>query len=121
MTDALIHLRVPAATKARWVRQSRSEGKRLTDWITEKVEKAMHKYIIQHLESGDFDYSDCGSLEGAWEQEKTEWWVKDHPAGEDSAKAEFLASLHEYTQAEVDAAHGSGYGWPKKLGLVDDK
>ena len=43
MNDALIHLRVPAETKARWVRKSRSEGKRLTDWITEKVEKAMAK------------------------------------------------------------------------------
>lgn len=38
MTDAFIHLRVPAATKARWVQKSRVEGKRLTDWITEKVE-----------------------------------------------------------------------------------
>lgn len=38
MTDALIHLRVPAATKARWVQKSRAEGMRLTDWITEKVE-----------------------------------------------------------------------------------
>lgn len=43
MTDSLIHLRVPAATKARWVRQSRTEGKRLTDWITEKVERTMSK------------------------------------------------------------------------------
>ena len=43
MSEALIHLRVPAETKARWVRQSRAEGKRLTDWITEKVEKSMSK------------------------------------------------------------------------------
>lgn len=38
---ALIHLRVPAETKARWVRESRAEGKRLTDWIIEKVEANM--------------------------------------------------------------------------------
>lgn len=36
--DALIHLRVPAATKARWVRESRAAGMRLTDWIIERVE-----------------------------------------------------------------------------------
>jgi len=36
-----IHLRVPAATKARWVRDSRAEGKRLTDWITQKIEDDM--------------------------------------------------------------------------------
>lgn len=35
---AQIHLRVPAATKALWVRLSREEGKKLTDWIVEKVE-----------------------------------------------------------------------------------
>lgn len=35
---AHIHLRVLAETKGRWVRQSREEGKKLTDWIVEKVE-----------------------------------------------------------------------------------
>ena len=35
--EALIHLRVPAATKARWVRESRAAGMRLTDWITARV------------------------------------------------------------------------------------
>lgn len=37
--DALIHLRVPAALKGRWVRESRAAGKRLTDWIVERVER----------------------------------------------------------------------------------
>ena len=36
--DALIHLGVPAATKARWVRESRAAGMRLTDWIVQRVE-----------------------------------------------------------------------------------
>lgn len=36
--DALIHLRVPASLKARWVRESRAAGMRLTDWIVSKVE-----------------------------------------------------------------------------------
>lgn len=39
MSDAVIHLRVPAATKGRWVRESRSRGQRLTDWIVERVER----------------------------------------------------------------------------------
>lgn len=38
MIDALIHLRVPAATKARWVRDSRAAGMRLTDWVVRRVE-----------------------------------------------------------------------------------
>ena len=36
---AVIHLRVPSELKAKWVLQSRAEGKRLTDWIVEKIEK----------------------------------------------------------------------------------
>lgn len=35
--DALIHLRVPAGLKARWIRESRKDGMRLTDWIVKKV------------------------------------------------------------------------------------
>lgn len=38
--NALIHLRVPAMTKARWVRASRADGMRLTDWIIRKVDSA---------------------------------------------------------------------------------
>lgn len=38
MTDAVIHLRVPAALKGRWIRESRAAGMRLTDWIIQAVE-----------------------------------------------------------------------------------
>lgn len=37
--DVLIHLRVPAAIKARWVRESRAAGAKLTDWIIDRVER----------------------------------------------------------------------------------
>lgn len=36
--NATIHLNVPAALKARWVRESRAAGMRLTDWIIDRVE-----------------------------------------------------------------------------------
>lgn len=36
--EALIHLRVPAELKARWVRESRAAGMRLTDWIVQRAE-----------------------------------------------------------------------------------
>lgn len=45
-SDALIHLRVPAATKARWVRESRQTGAKLTDWVIQKVERAMPVYKV---------------------------------------------------------------------------
>lgn len=43
--DALIHLRVPAGLKARWVRESRAAGMRLTDWIIQKIETPMTKPV----------------------------------------------------------------------------
>ena len=46
--DALIHLRVPAATKARWVRESRAAGMRLTDWIVERVERQETQMIVYY-------------------------------------------------------------------------
>lgn len=56
--DAIIHLRVPAATKARWVRESRAAGMRLTDWIVQRVEsqtmgKSTHISIPQGVVFAD--------------------------------------------------------------------
>ena len=49
--DSLIHLRVPAATKGRWVRASRAAGMRLTDWIVDAVEAHMQQQAAKvHLE-----------------------------------------------------------------------
>lgn len=42
-TDSQIHLRVPAATKARWVRESRAAGMRLTEWIVQRVQRVERK------------------------------------------------------------------------------
>lgn len=41
MTESTVHLRIPAAVKARWVRESRAAGMRLTDWIVSRVETGM--------------------------------------------------------------------------------
>lgn len=37
-SDALIHLRIPASMKARWVAESRKLGLKLTDWVVQKIE-----------------------------------------------------------------------------------
>ena len=47
MTDAIIHLRVPSATKGRWVRASRAAGIRLTDYITSAVETYMQQQLAR--------------------------------------------------------------------------
>jgi hypothetical protein len=79
--------------------------------------------IVQSLPSGDYDYSEHGSLEAAWEAEKSEGWVQEHAEHEgnsiETAKAEFLESLSAYSQNEAIEAAQSGYTWPVKLGFVD--
>lgn len=52
--DAPIHLRVPAGLKARWVRESRAAGMRLTDWIIERVGRSMPTQIIAIPAGMDF-------------------------------------------------------------------
>lgn len=56
--DAYIHLRVPAATKARWVRDSRAAGMRLTDWIVQKVEQSMQPTALTAVIPDDVHFSD---------------------------------------------------------------
>lgn len=47
MSDALINLRVPAATKGRWVRASRAAGQRLSDYIVAAVENYMQQQLTR--------------------------------------------------------------------------
>lgn len=35
---SVIHINVPRALKARWVRESQAQGLKLTDWITHKLQ-----------------------------------------------------------------------------------
>jgi hypothetical protein len=56
--DSTIHLRVPAATKGRWVRLSRVAGMRLTDWIVQAVEAQMKQLITNIAIPGDLTFSD---------------------------------------------------------------
>lgn len=51
--DALIHLRLPAAQKGRWIRASRAAGLRLTDWITQAVEARMAQTIALKIKIPD--------------------------------------------------------------------
>ena len=40
--DTII-IKAPAGTKARWVRQSQREGKKLSDWVVERVKMQVFK------------------------------------------------------------------------------
>lgn len=86
-------------------------------------ENCPNTIIFQTLESGDYDYSECGSLEGAWQVEQTEHWVKDAVAegrSLESVKAEFLETLTEATPEEALQAANDNYGWPVNLGFIEE-
>jgi len=59
MTDSYIHLRVPAATKGRWIRASRAKGQKLTDYITHAVEarvaRSQAKPVSAIMTAAQFD------------------------------------------------------------------
>ena len=59
MTDALIHMRVPAAIKARWVRESRDAGMRLTEWIVQRVEGSADDGIVREEDDTESRKSDA--------------------------------------------------------------
>lgn len=58
MTDATIHLRVPAALKGRWIRASRAAGMRLTDWIVRAVEAHMTQQLTHAIIPPDVTFAD---------------------------------------------------------------
>ena len=57
MTEAIIHLRLPAATKGRWVRASRAAGMRLTDYITSAVEAKMQQQLTRLAIPDDIEFT----------------------------------------------------------------
>ena len=60
----MIHLRLAAARKGCWVRASRADGLRLTDWIINIVESHMAKksYIEQSADEGLIDHATARGL-----------------------------------------------------------
>lgn len=56
--EALIHLRVSAARKGRWVRASRAAGMRLSDWIINAVESHMQQQLTRIAIPDDIQFAD---------------------------------------------------------------
>lgn len=76
------------------------------------------KFFIRHVDWGDYDYSDHGSKEAAWEAEKGESWVTDYQLGIEAAKAEFIGSLLMYTLDDLVEVYEDGEDWPLDLQLI---
>ena len=84
------------------------------------TEKAPLNAIVQFTQGGGvYDLSAYGSREAAWEGEKTEWWVAEAES-EAAAEAEFKATVHEYSQAEMLSAAENDEAWPLDFDYVEE-
>lgn len=77
--------------------------------------------LVQSLQDGDYLYPQ-ETKEQAWQDEQHEQWVKESLAHGDQTleeiKAEFLATLNEYTADEILDSVEQGYGWAQNTELV---
>lgn len=78
------------------------------------------KAIVAHMMSGDFDYTDAGSIEEAVKEQVSEWWKEGGELTYAEAIKEARQNFAEYT-TEEQVLHDAdaGYGWPIMLGFVD--
>lgn len=77
MTEAIIHLRIPAATKGRWVRASRAAGQRLSDYITSAVEAYMQQQLARVAIPERLDFADLRLARDADGAVSFDWAVID--------------------------------------------
>ena len=63
--SALIHLNVPKALKGRWVQASRSEGKKLSEWIIDIVEQHMGQRLVRIAIPDDITFNEVLAEEKA--------------------------------------------------------
>lgn len=75
MTDAIVHLRVPAATKGRWIRASRAAGQRLSDYIIDAVEAYMQQQLAKVAIPEGLDFSDLHLARAADGSVSFDWSV----------------------------------------------
>ena len=80
------------------------------------------RVLIQHLESGDYDYTDQWDgdedFESIWLYEKGKGgWIEYHE-DEEQAKKEFLATLTCYDQEDLIEKARQDYNFPCLLGYV---
>lgn len=80
-----------------------------------------HMLIVQHIESGDYDFSEYQTVDAAVDAalaEVPECTKSGYLANGMDLRAEIESSLEWYWPNEALKAAESGYGWPIDLGFV---
>jgi hypothetical protein len=96
------------------------------------TEKCPETAYVQHIESGDFDYSEYDSLDEVIDVATSEWFPRVNDIKEiaedgtevkhtlETARAETAAHIQAYTQSEILEAANEDFSWPIKLGFVEE-
>jgi hypothetical protein len=72
--------------------------------------------FVQHLESGDYDYTQYGTLEAAAAAVASEFDDLHYNPAKHVAEAR--ATIGEYSREEILQAAYDHHGWPLRLGFV---
>lgn len=119
MTDSLIHLRVPVATKARWVRASRAASLRLTDWIVNAVEAYMQSQITAAVIPDGVQFSDLRLARDPDGMVSFDWSVIDRICAASGLSPSLLRDGPEDNAASLIVAwynaHRAGGGAPDPI------
>jgi len=81
----------------------------------ENGQEINHMLIVQHLDSGNYDYSEHQTVDAAVEAAYSEV-----PEKYEGLKEEIKKSMEWYWPAEALDAAENGYSWPVELGFVED-
>lgn len=82
-----------------------------------------HMLIVQHLESGDYDFSEHQTVDAAVEAAMAEVPESTKSGYEDNGqdlRAEIESTIEWYWPDEALKAAEEGYGWPVALGFVEE-
>lgn len=96
------------------------------------TEKCPAVAYVQHIDSGDFDYSEHDSFDAAAIAARDEWYPRvneiayidedgnsvKHTA--ESALQETKDTMSIYSRDEIMSSAKSGYRWPISLGFVEE-
>lgn len=101
MTSDTIVIKAPAGTKTRWVRQSQREGRKLSDWLIDRVEARPMTQLFAITIPSDVAFSDLKLARDADGQVSFDWTPIERVCAASGIDVSLLRDSHEDSLAEL--------------------